>query len=37
MAAMGYCENSVRLPLTTMEAAHEATLLELMRQQNLIG
>ena len=36
MAAMGYCENSLRLPLTTMEAANEAKLLELMRQQTLI-
>ena len=36
MAAMGYCENSVRLPLTPMEAANEAKLLDLMRQQNLI-
>ncbi len=36
MAAMGYCDNYVRLPLTTMEAAHEKTLLSLMREQNLI-
>ncbi len=36
MAAMGYCENTLRLPLTPMEAAHEQTLLELMREQHLI-
>ncbi len=36
VAAMGYCENYVRLPLTTMEPDHEATLLALMREQNLI-
>ena len=35
MAALGFCENYVRLPLTTMEEAHEAKLLELMRQQGL--
>ena len=31
MAAMGYCENYVRLPLVTMEEAHEASLLQKMR------
>ncbi len=36
VAAMGYCENYVRLPLTTMEADHEAVLLALMKEQNLI-
>ncbi len=36
MAAMGWCENFVRLPLTLMEQAHEETLLALMREQNLI-
>ena len=36
MAAMGYCENYVRLPLTTMESEHEAVLLQLMREQHLI-
>ena len=36
MAAMGYCDNYVRLPLTVMEAAHEQTLLALMREQGLI-
>ncbi|MBR5741537.1 MAG: 4-hydroxy-tetrahydrodipicolinate synthase [Firmicutes bacterium] len=30
-AAMGYCDNYLRLPLTPMEAAHEAKLLDLMR------
>ena len=36
MAAMGYCENSLRLPLTVMEDAHEKTLLALMKEQGLI-
>ncbi len=36
MAAMGFCENSVRLPLTVMEADHEAKLLALMREQGLL-
>ena len=36
MAAMGYCEDFVRLPLTCMEDAHKAVLLDLMRAQNLI-
>jgi 4-hydroxy-tetrahydrodipicolinate synthase len=36
VAAMGYCENYVRLPLTTMEPEHEAMLLALMKEQNLI-
>ena len=36
VAAMGYCENYVRLPLTTMEEANEAKLLDLMRRENLI-
>ena len=36
MAAMGYCANIVRSPLTTMEPEHERRLLELMREQNLI-
>ena len=31
MAAMGYCENYVRLPLTTMEPAHEEVLRQCMR------
>ena len=36
MAAMGYCENYLRLPLTTMEKDHEEKLLELMRAEKLI-
>ncbi len=36
VAAMGYGENSLRLPLTPMEAQHEETLLSLMKEQNLI-
>ena len=37
MAAMGFCENYVRLPLTPMEDGHRQKLLELMRQQKLIS
>ena len=36
MAAMGWCENYLRLPLTPMEPEHEETLLALMRQHGLI-
>lgn len=36
VAAMGYCENYVRLPLTTMDPAKEEVLLALMKEQNLI-
>ena len=36
MAAMGFCEDYVRLPLTCMEEGHKAKLLALMAQQNLI-
>lgn len=36
MAAMGYCENYLRLPLTPMESENEERLLRLMREQNLI-
>jgi 4-hydroxy-tetrahydrodipicolinate synthase len=36
MAAMGFCENYVRLPLTTMEPEHEEKLLALMRAQSLL-
>ena len=36
VAAMGYCENYLRLPLTPMEPEHEAKLLSLMKEQNLI-
>ena len=36
VAAMGYCDNYLRLPLTPMEPEHEAKLLALMKEQNLI-
>jgi len=36
MAAMGYGENCLRLPLTPMEEAHAEELYALMREQNLI-
>ncbi len=36
VSAMGYGENSLRLPLTPMEAQNEAKLLALMKEQNLI-
>ncbi|MBR3641354.1 MAG: 4-hydroxy-tetrahydrodipicolinate synthase [Oscillibacter sp.] len=36
MAALGWCENYLRLPLTTMEPEHEAKLLDLMRQHGLL-
>ena len=36
VSAMGYCENYVRLPLTTMEKANEEKLLSLMKEQGLI-
>ena len=36
VAAMGYCENYVRLPLTVMEEAHEKKLLDLMKAEGLI-
>ena len=36
MAKMGYGENTLRLPLTPIEAAHEEKLFALMREQNLI-
>lgn len=35
MAAMGFCENYLRLPLTTMEPVHEQNLLALMREWGL--
>lgn len=37
MAAMGYGEDYLRLPLTPMEDTHKAVLLNLMRQQGLIA
>lgn len=36
MAAMGWCENYVRMPLTEMEPENEAKLLEIMRSYSLI-
>lgn len=36
MAAMGFGENYVRLPLTPMEPAHEAELLRLMKENGVI-
>ena len=36
MAAMGFCEDYLRLPLTNMEDANKAKLLKLMAEQNLI-
>lgn len=35
MAAMGYCDNFLRLPLTTMEEDHYQNLLRCMREQGL--
>ena len=36
MAAMGYCENSLRLPLTVMESAHAENLYACMRNAGLL-
>jgi len=36
MAAMGWCDDYVRLPLTPMEENHKAVLINLMRQQGLV-
>ena len=36
MAAMGFCENSLRLPLTAMESAHAENLYACMRQADLL-
>ena len=36
MAAMGFCEDYLRLPLTSMEAGHKANLLKLMAEQGLV-
>ena len=36
MAAQGWCENYLRLPLTGMEPAHEEKLLAIMRAQRLL-
>ncbi len=37
MAAMGFCQDYLRLPLTPMEEDHRKTLLALMRAQGLIN
>ncbi len=37
MAAMGRCENSLRLPLTAMEADHEANLIALMKKHGILN
>ena len=37
MAAMGWCEDYLRLPLTSMEEEHKAALLAEMRAHGLIG
>jgi len=37
MAAMGYCGNFLRLPLTRMEPEHERAMLEIMRGHGLLG
>ena len=36
MALMGYCDNSLRLPLTEMETAHEEKMVAIMKGLNLI-
>lgn len=36
MAAMGFCEDYLRLPLTQMEESNKAKLLEIMKAKNLI-
>ena len=36
MSAMGFCENYLRLPLTTMEEANEAKLISLMKSHGII-
>ncbi len=36
MAAMGFCDNKLRLPLTTMDKAKEAVMLELMKAEGLL-
>jgi hypothetical protein len=33
---MGFCESEIRLPLTEMEADHEAKLVSIMKGLNLI-
>ncbi len=36
MAAMGFCENSLRLPLTTMESKNEEKMLAIMRKVGIL-
>ena len=36
MAAMGFCEDVIRLPLTPMEEEHKEKLFALMRAEGLI-
>ena len=36
MAAMGWCENYLRMPLTPMEDIHKGKLFELMHEEGLI-
>ena len=36
MAAMGFCQDYLRLPLTPMEEQHRSVLLDCMRQQGLL-
>ncbi|MBQ8536252.1 MAG: 4-hydroxy-tetrahydrodipicolinate synthase, partial [Clostridia bacterium] len=36
MAAIGYCENLLRLPLTPMEEAHQKALMALMAKEGLV-
>ena len=36
MAAMGYCDDELRLPLTPMEDAHKEKMLGIMKKQGLI-
>ena len=36
VAAMGFCDNYLRLPLTPMDCEKEKVLLSLMKEQNLI-
>ena len=37
MAAMGFGQNYVRMPLTPMEPEHEAVLLDLMRKHGFLA
>ena len=37
MAALGWCENSLRLPLTPMEPQNEAVLIDLMKQHGILN